>query len=464
MANEHILVIDDEKGMLQYLKKLLIDNDYKVSLASNGQAGLTEVHNQSIDLILVDIKMPKMDGMEFLEKVKKINPKIPVIVMTGYGTIETAIKAMKLGAYDYINKPFEIDEILIAINKALEKKRLEEENLELRKELESSYTFEDIISRNLKMQEIFDIIKNLRESNSIILISGETGTGKELVARAIHNVNTKGDQSFVPIDCGALSASNLESELFGHVKGAFPGAVEDKEGLIEMAAGGTVFLDEIGNLPQEFQVKLLRVLDDGVIKRVGEARSRKIDFRFIAATSKNLEKEVEQGRFKKELYFRLNVVMIELPPLRERKEDISLLLDHFIEKYNRLEKKNLEAVSEDALSIVMNYHWPGNVRELENLIHHAVVVKKTPIIHPKDLPAKLGTIETAERRDEVFRTMNFAQAKKQMLAFFEKRFLTEALQKYYGNVSQVAQAINLDRRNLQRKFKQYNIKPSDYTK
>ncbi len=463
MANERILVVDDEQGMLKYLNKLLSENGYDISLADHGVAGLMEVGQKDFDLILLDIKMPQMDGMEFLERVKKTKPHIPIVIMTGHGTIETAIKAMKLGAYDYINKPFEIDEILIVIDKALEKKRLEDENLQLRKELEASYTFHDIVSHNEEMAQIFDVIKGLKNSNSIIFISGETGTGKELVARAIHNVNTGQDKSFVPIDCGALFETNVESELFGHAKGSFPGAIVDKKGLFEVADGGTVFFDEIGSFPYEFQGKLLRVFDDGLIKRIGDTQGKKFDLRYIVATNKDLEEEVNKGSFKKELYFRLNVIVLELPPLRDRKEDIPLLVDHFIYKYNKLERKDLQGISEDALNIMMAYNWPGNVRELENFIHHAVVVKKTQIIHPKDLPAKLGSIEIPERRNKFKRSMNFAEAKSQIVELFEQRFLVEALEKYKGNVSKVAQAVGLDRRNLQRKFKEYGIIPKDYT-
>jgi len=462
MAGEHILVVDDEEGLREYLNKLLSKSEYHVSLASDGEEALLEINQQVPDLILSDIKMPIMDGMILLEKIKRSHEQIPVIMMTAYGTMEMAIEAMKLGAYDYINKPFDIDEVLMVIDKALEKKRLEDENMALRQELESSYSFQDIISRNKDMNKIFETIKNLSDTRSSILISGETGTGKELVARAIHNVSKSFNKPFVTIDCGSLSKTILESELFGHVKGAFNGAIDDKEGLFESAKGGTVFFDEITNIPINVQATLLRVLENGTIKRVGENQERKVDFRLIAATHEDLEKLIKSEQFREDLYYRLNVVSIELPPLRERKEDITLLLDHFINKYNRLEKGELQTISEDALKIMMDYHWPGNVRELENLIHRAVVVKKSSRIYPKDLPVKMGKLETAESRDDIYRSLDFNKAKKQAGESFEKRFIIEVLKKYNGNVSHVAETIKLDRRNLQRKIKHHKINPKDY--
>jgi len=462
MSREHILVVDDEQGMLQVLEKLLTGHGYRVSLAGDGQGALETVGRKIPDLILADIKMPIMDGMIFLEEVKKVAPQIPVIMMTGFGAIETAVRAMKLGAYDYINKPFDIDEILMVIDKALEKKRLEEENFVLRRELQRSYTFKDIISRNKEMGGIFEVIKSLSGSQSTALVVGETGTGKELVARAIHDLRCHNEKPFVPVDCGAFSTALLESELFGHVKGSFPGADRDKPGLFEAAMGGTVFLDQIGNVSSDIQARLLRVLEDRAIKRFGDTQARDVNFCLIAAANEDLEAAVNDGRFRKDLYYRLNVVAIDLPPLRKRKEDIPLLVDHFINKFNRLERKAIECASEDVINIMMRYDWPGNVRELENLIHHAVVVKKTSVIHPKDLPAKMGVIVTAEQRGDISRATDFNEAKQQAVASFEKRYLIEALKQYSGNVSKVASAIGLDRRNLQRKFKQYRIAPKDF--
>jgi len=455
MANELILVVDDEAGMRKYLKKLLTDNNFRVKLASNGEDGLEELQKDVPDLVLADLKMPKMDGLKFLKEIRKEFPKVIVIIMTAYGTMDSAIKAMKFGAYDYINKPFEIDEILLVIDKALEKKRIEEENIILHKELKRSYTFEDIVSQDYKMRQIFDLVKRIADTKSTVLIRGETGTGKELIARAIHNISFRTDNPFIPVDCAALTETILESELFGHTKGSFTGAVSDKKGLFEAADGGTVFLDEVGHVSMGIQAKLLRVLQDGVIKRVGDVNSRKVDIRLISATNEDLEKAVGDGTFREDLYYRLNVVPIWIPPLRDRKGDIPLLVEHFINKYNYLEKKNLKSVSGDALNILMSYDWPGNVRELENFIHRAVVMEMGPEIMPKDLPANIRTHESAERRD--YRTMNFHKARRTALEVFEKRFLTDVLRIHKGNVSRTAKDIGLDRRNLQKKIKYYKI-------
>lgn len=462
MANELILIVDDEAGMQQYLKKLLEDNGYFTQTAADGEKALDKVNAKLPDLILADLKMPKMDGLKFLAKVRKISEQIPVIIITAYGTVESAVAAMKLGAYDYVNKPFDMDEILLVIDKALEKKRLAEENIALHKELEKSYTFEDIVSQNSRMRNIFETVKKIADTQSTILIQGETGTGKELIARAIHNLSLRRHKLFVPVDCGALTETLLESELFGHVKGAFTGASADKKGLFEIADGGTVFLDEIGKVSLNIQAKLLRVLQDNNIKRVGEAASRKVDIRLIAASNENLETLAAAKSFRQDLFYRLNVVPIHLPALRERKEDIPLLVEHFIKKYNHLERKKLRAVSQDALNILMKYDWPGNVRELENIIHRAVVMEANAVILPKDLPFSLKQADSAEARAVSPRNLDFKTARRQVIAAFEKRFFCEALQRHNGNVSRAAREISFDRRNFQRKCKQYNINPHTY--
>ncbi|RKY34306.1 MAG: sigma-54-dependent Fis family transcriptional regulator [Candidatus Omnitrophota bacterium] len=459
MSRGVILVIDDEQGMRKYLQRLLIQEGYQVILSPQGEKALEELKKERVDLALVDLKMPKVDGIEFLERAKAILPELPIIIMTAYATLETAIEAMKKGAADYINKPFDMDEILLVINRALERKRLEEENILLHKELERKYTFQDIVSRNPQMHKIFDLVKKISPTNSTILIRGETGTGKELLARAIHNLSERRDKPFVPVDCASLTESLLESELFGHVKGAFTGAVSDKKGLLEVANGGTVFLDEIGHISLNIQAKLLRVLQDGTIKRVGDTTFRKVEVRIISATNEDLEGLVKEKKFREDLYYRLNVVPIVLPPLRERKEDIPLLVEYFINKYNSLEKKNLKGMSSDALKLLMNYSWPGNIRELENLIHRAVVVEKSEYIQVEDLPGELREVKTAEERDLSVRSLDFRKARRLAVEAFEKRFLTEALKRNKGNISKTAKEINLDRRNLQRKLKFYNIHP-----
>ncbi|MFH2137113.1 MAG: sigma-54 dependent transcriptional regulator [Candidatus Omnitrophota bacterium] len=457
MHKEHILVVDDEHGMREYLKKLLTDNNYFVSLAANGAEALEQIKNDEPAVALMDFKMPNMNGLELLEKFKQMHPHITVIMMTAYGTVENAIKAMKLGAYDYLNKPFEMEEILLVIAKALEKRRLEKENISLRKQIKKTYTFEDIVSGNNQMQQIFEIVKKVAGARSTVLIEGETGTGKELVARAIHNLSERKDKPFIAVDCSALTESLLESELFGHVRGAFTGATRDKKGLFETADAGTIFLDEVGHMSLEIQSKLLRVLQEGEIKRVGQATPHKVDVRLIVAANERLENRIKAGKFRQDLYYRINVVPVYLPPLRERSEDVPLLIEYFIGKYNSIEGKQLKDISLDALKVLMDYCWPGNVRELENLIHRAVVMEVGPMITLNDLPANIRMPETAEKREELPRIKNFRQAKRKIVESFEKRFLTEALTRHNGNVSKAAREMGLDRRNLQRKFKDCDI-------
>ncbi len=462
MAHEQILVVDDEPGMREYLTKLLSDNGYRVKTADDGKHALETLSLDVPDLALVDMRMPRKGGMALLEEIKKTVPHVIVIMMTAYGTTESAVQAMRLGAYDYIRKPFEVDDILHLIDKALEKKRLQDENLALHKELEKSYTFEDIVSQNDRMCKIFDLVRKIADTRSTVLVRGETGTGKELVARALHNLSGRRENPFIPVDCATLSETLLESELFGHVKGAFTGATSDKKGLFEVADGGTIFLDEIGHVAPGMQAKLLRVLQDGQVKRVGETDTRHVDVRLVAATNEDLEAAIKEGRFREDLYYRLNVVPIVIPPLRERKEDIPMLAGFFIRKYNRLENKELSGVSEDAMRVLLGYDWPGNVRELENLVHRAVVMEKGPEIAAEDLPESVCMASSVDRRDAVTRTGDFHKARQLALESFERRFLTEALKRHQGNVSHVAREIGLDRRNLQKKFKSLRINPLDF--
>ncbi|MFH1459662.1 MAG: sigma-54 dependent transcriptional regulator [Candidatus Omnitrophota bacterium] len=462
MKQDRILVVDDEPGMRQYLKKLLTDNGYQVEIAENGIQALEMINEKVLDLALIDFKMPGMDGIQLLAKIKAEHEHVIVIMMTAYGTMERAIQAMKLGAYDYLSKPFEVDAILLIIEKALKTKRLEDENIILRKELKKTYTFADIISENSQMQHIFEIIQKVAPAKSTVLIQGETGTGKELIARALHALSPRNQKPFIPVDCGALSESLLESELFGHIKGAFTGATQDKKGLFETADGGTVFLDEIGHISLAIQAKLLRVLQDGQIKRVGEAASRSVDIRLVAASNEDIEMGIKEGKFREDLFYRLNVVPIFVPALRERNEDIPLLVEHFIHKYNNIEKRNIQGISHDALKMLMSFSWPGNVRELENLVHRAVVMADKDNIEVMDLPLNVKTLSVAERRIDANRTLDFRKAKNNALAAFEKRFLIESLMRHKGNISRAAKEMNLDRRNLHRKLKQYNITPSNY--
>ena len=400
-----------------------------------------------------------MDGLQLLAKIKESFPQVAVIMMTAYGTMENAVRAMKLGAYDFIPKPFEMDAILFVIDKALEKRRLENENVALRRELKKSYKFADIISENEAMRRIFELIKKVAPAKSTVLIQGQTGTGKELVARAIHEVSPRKDKNFVPVDCAALAEGLLESELFGHIRGAFTGATSDKKGLFEVADGGTIFLDEIGHISKEVQAKLLRVLQDGQIKRVGQTANKTVDVRLIAASNEDLEEAVSKGLFREDLFYRLNVVPIWIPPLVDRAEDIPLLTEHFISKYNIIENKAVEGMTTPALKMLMDYSWPGNVRELENAIHRAVVVVSQKKIDIADLPQIIRNSSLSiEKRDHSLRTLNFKKAKQMAVLAFEKRFLEDALIRNNGNISRAAKEVGLDRRNFHRKLKNNKIK------
>jgi len=333
MIPKRILIVDDEENFRHMLTVILKKEHYDVETASNGEEGLKKMVLSTFDQILCDIRMPQMDGMEFLREAQKKGMNVTIIMMSAYGTMDTAIEAMKLGAYDYISKPFKPDEIILTLKKAEERERLKRENELLREEVQKEYSFKNIISKNEKMQSIFEVIRKVAPYKSTILITGESGTGKELIARALHYNSDRSHSPFIAVNCGAIPENLLESELFGHVKGAFTDAIRTKKGLFEEADGGTLFLDEIGELPSQLQVKLLRVLQDGEIRKVGESKSLQIDVRIITATAKDLIKEVNEGRFREDLFYRLNVLPITIPPLRERKEDIPLLVTHFINKY-----------------------------------------------------------------------------------------------------------------------------------
>src|SRR4030043_2377055 len=374
MIPKHILIVDDEENFRHMLSVILKQENYDVETASNGEEGLKKITLSPFDQILCDIRMPHMDGMEFLKEAQKMGVDATIIMMSAYGTIDTAFEAMKLGAYDYISKPFKPDEIILTLKKAEERERLRRENELLRRAVAKEYGFENIVSKNEKMLKIFEMIKKVAPYKSTILITGESGTGKELVARALHFNSDRSKNLFVPINCGAIPENLLESELFGHAKGAFTDAIRTKKGLFEEADGGTLFLDEIGELPPQLQVKLLRVLQEGEIRRIGESKSIQGEERIVAATVKDLQKEGNEGRFREDLFYRRKVLPIHIPPLRERKEEIPLLIHHFIGKYNQAMNKSITDVDHNVLEILMNYKWYGKVRELENTIERGMVL------------------------------------------------------------------------------------------
>ena len=390
MGTKRVLIIDDEENMLHMLKTILSKEGYDIELARNGREGLIKVASSNFDIVLCDLRMPEMDGMDFLNGLKENKLDQTIIMMSAYGTIDTALEAMKKGAYDYISKPFKPDEIILTLKKAEERENLKEENSLLKSKIINESSIASIVTQNGKMLGIFETIRKISGFNTSVLITGESGTGKELVARAIHKNSNRAEKLFVAINCGAIPENLLESELFGHLKGAFTDAYTNKKGLFEEAQEGTIFLDEIGELPMNLQVKLLRVLQEGEMKKIGENRQVKLDVRIIAATAKDLVEEVKKDRFREDLFYRLNVIQITIPPLRERRDDIPLLIKYFIERYNKKHHLKVKGISPSALQLLLENDWLGNVRELENVIERAVVLAGEKKIEPASLPVEMG--------------------------------------------------------------------------
>ena len=447
----HILVVDDEPLIRHSLRELLSHCGYAVTACSDGKEALDTLKQHHAHLILTDIKMPHMDGIELLKQIKIINKNTPVILMTSYASIENAVKAIKLGAYDYITKPIADEEIKILISRLLEQERLKEENIELKEALSTTNreNFHQIIGKSLKMQKIYSLIEAISKSRSTVLIQGESGTGKRLIAHALYKCNEqeKG-KPFVEVSCGALTDTLLESELFGHAKGSFTGAIKDKEGRFEAANTGTIFLDEIDAFSLTLQVKLLRVLQDGEFERVGENKTRQIDVRIISATNQHLEDLIIQGKFRKDLYYRLNIISINLPPLRERKEDIPLLVRHFIKKHSKNISKKIDKITEDALMHLINYQWPGNIRELENIIERATVLSKNTEIKVEDLPEFLR-IKSQENKG--------AFKLKTALESPEKEAIIQALEAVQGSRKEASKILGINRTTLYKKMQKYGF-------
>jgi len=454
MIPKRILIVDDEASFRNVLTVILRKEGYEVEGATNGEEGLNKISNAAFDHVLCDIRMPKMDGLEFLRESQKAGAETPVIMMSAFGTVDTAIEAMKLGAYDYISKPFKPDEIILTLKKAEEREGLRKENELLRRQVKKEYSFENIVSKNEKMNKIFEIIRKVAPYKSTILITGESGTGKELVAKAIHYNSDRSKMFFVPVNCGAIPENLLESELFGHVKGAFTDAIRTKKGLFEEADEGTIFLDEIGELPAQLQVKLLRVLQDGEIRRVGESKSIQINVRIIAATVKDLAKEVNEGRFRDDLFYRLNVLHLSIPPLRERKEDIPLLIQHFINKHNHNLNKHVKEVDSKALELLMNYKWSGNVREVENTIERALVLTDGDRIELDNLPFEIQNFQNEVPMVPMAEEEYSVKKASRML---EMGLIRKALRKTKGNHTHAARLLEISHRALLYKIKDYGI-------
>jgi two-component system response regulator PilR (NtrC family) len=447
-----ILVVEDEKSLREVLKMLLEGEHYDVTSAPDGLEGLNYIDKDIFDLVITDMKMPKVDGFKVLKKIKEISPETIVIMITAFGTTETAIEAMKLGAYDYINKPFKIDEIRLIVKKAIEKRRMREELSLLREKVKTSYALENIIGKSSKMQEMFTIIPKIAQSSSNVLIIGESGAGKELVATALHNLSLRRDKNFVAINCAAFPEGLLETELFGHMKGSFTGALYNKQGLFEIADGGSLLLDEIGEMPMNLQSKLLRVIESGMFRRVGGTNDIKVDVRIISATNKNIKEEIEEGRFREDLFYRLNVVPINIPPLRERKEDIPLLAEHFLKKLSDTPKK----MTPEAMQLLMDYPWKGNVRELENVIERIALLVDKEEIKQADLPSDITSYPHDKKfiPDLTSKGMDVDE----IIGDIEKKYLLNALDLVGGVKTEAAKLLNLSFRSFRHRLQKYGIK------
>ena len=456
MPEKRLLIIDDEENMRHMLSKVLTKAGYTIETASNGHEGLKMTDGNTYDFILCDIKMPNMNGMDFLKAARDKIKSTTVIMMSAYGTIDTAIAAMKLGAYDYISKPFKTDEVYLTLKKAEERESLRLENRQLKehiKKIESNYNFGSLVAKSEAMQKVFRVAAKAAQYKTTVLILGDSGTGKELIARAIHSEGDRSSMPLVPVNCGGIPETLLESELFGYKKGAFTGADNNKKGLFQEAHAGTIFLDEIGELPLALQVKLLRVLQENEVRMIGDSKSTQIDVRVIAATSRNLEEDVKKGAFREDLYYRLNVLSIKIPPLRERAEDIPLLCDHFIQRFNSSLNKKITSIAPAAMSRLLEYQWPGNVRELENAIERALVLVEGDVLLPEHFPSDLGQQLAANTPEMLFDGFSLKAAQKMM----EERLITRALKETGGNRTQAARLLEISHPSLLTKIKLYNI-------
>ncbi len=451
-----ILVVDDESNYLTVMEALLGEAGYEVLTAPSALEALKIAGASDLDLILTDMKMPKMSGIELLDEVRRLYPDLPVIIMTAYGTVEKAVMAMKKGAFDYILKPFKNEEILVTIAKALEHRHLILKNRLLNQELDKKYGFPNIVGESQVMQDILALVKRVAPSRATVLVSGESGTGKELIARAIHQCSTRASKSFISVNCAALTETLLESELFGHERGAFTNAVAMRKGRFELADTGTLFMDEVAEMSQALQVKLLRVLQEMEFERVGGNRTIKVDVRVVAASNRDLKEEVETGRFREDLFYRLNVVHLHLPPLRQRQEDIPMLAAHFINKYVQENLRGKTRITPEALKILVQYAWPGNVRELENVMERAVILCSNNVISPHDLPAELAPDPTESKLD-IDRFIPLATPLPEALEAIEEQMIRRALEKSGQIQVRAAELLGITKSLLQYKLKKYHL-------
>jgi two-component system NtrC family response regulator len=450
MKKPLILLIDDDDSLRRVMEFSLTEAGYKVQAAASGEEGLTLFEMGPFDAVITDITMPGMSGMEVLAKIHERDEGLPVLVITAYGTIESAVEAMKKGAFDYITKPFNRDELRLTLDKALRMRRLEKENVELRAEITDRYCFESIVGSSEKIRDVLDMAGRVAASDASVLITGESGTGKELLAKGIHYNSPRADGPFVAVNCAAIPEHLIESELFGHVRGAFTGAVKDKEGKFELATSGTLFLDEIGDLRVDLQAKILRALQERQVDRVGGKHPVSVDVRIIAATNKDIERAVKEGSFREDLYYRLGVITLHMPPLRERRDDIPMLVQHFLKKFNRGSDVRIDP---EALAMLTAYGWPGNVRELENSIERASVLKRGDTITPAELPDKLKKEKTSVE-NIILNLPDEGIA----LEDLEKNLIIKALEKHKGNQTRAAEYLGITRPTLIYRMEKYGIK------
>lgn len=457
-----VLVVDDERSMREFLEIFLVKKGHDVTLAADGKEAIEIFRETEFDLIFTDLRMPEVDGITVLQEARRCWPDTQVIVVTAFSTTETAIEAMKLGAYDYLAKPFKVNEAEVIVDKALEKRELVLDNQRLKRQVAGKFSFENLVGTSDKMNEVYQTIRQIADTRTNVLVGGESGTGKELVARALHYNSSRASQPFVVINCGAIPDNLMESELFGHVRGSFTGAIADKKGLFETASGGSFFLDEIGELSLHLQVKLLRALQERKVKRVGGVGEIDVDVRIIAATNKNLEDEIRRGNFRDDLYFRINVIQIVLPSLKERAVDIPLLAHHFLKRYNEELGKRVQGFDREAMALMKSYDYPGNVRELENVVQRAVAFEQTEWITARSLPSRLRDPRT-ERTDpgivpepgENFSMDSFVEQ-------VEQKLLTQAMFQSSGNVTEAAKRLGISFRAMRYKLSKYGIRKKNF--
>jgi len=448
-----ILIVDDEAVQREMLEGFLVKQGYIAEEAADGPTAVRKFKESFFDFVLTDLRMPGMDGIQLLKELRRVNPEVIVVILTAYGTIGTAVEAMKEGAYDYLTKPVDLDELLILIQRVERERELNRENRELKEQLRERFKVDYIISSSRRMQEALNLVGRVAPSPATVLILGESGTGKELIARALHFSSPRADRPFVKVNCAALPENLLESELFGHEKGAFTGALGRRIGRFEQAHGGSIFLDEIGDLSPSLQMKLLRVLQEKEFERVGSNQTIRSDVRVMAATHRNLEENIRKGTFREDLYYRLNVVTISLPPLRDRKEDILPLVDHFLKKYNRENQKQITAISKEARDLLLRYDYPGNVRELENILERAVVLSRGSTLSAQDLPANLREDRAEMGPDRSAEAGSLPRR----LESLERQMISQALERNGGVQTKAAEELGISERVLRYKLKKYKI-------